>query len=264
MEDVQSQTDHRNLDINKVGVRDLRYPIQIRSRDHELQHTIATLSMSVHLSQKFKGTHMSRFLEVLNTHKNAMTVDVVHDILNELCERLESQTAYVEMRFPFFIHKTAPVSHAQSLLDCEGYFSAHTHHNTQDHVIGIIVPVKSLCPCSKAISDYGAHNQRSNITIEVRPSKQSSTKHHITFEDLVDVAEASASAPLYPLLKRPDERHVTMQAYENPVFVEDIVRNVAHRLKSDDRIGWFKVMSVNQESIHNHNAFAEIEWTRPL
>lgn len=264
MEDVQNRADHREIDIDKVGVRDLQYPITILDRENEKQHTVAKLSMSVNLPRQFKGTHMSRFLEVLNKYRGEITLRTLPKMLGELRQRLDAEAAHVEVHFPFFIEKTAPVSGAKSLMDFEGYFIAHESEDEQDYLMGLVAPVKSLCPCSKAISDYGAHNQRSHVTIEIRsPEEGRLEQNFVWFEELIEVAEASASAPLYPLLKRPDERHVTMQAYENPVFVEDIVRNVAHRLKQDKRVRWFRVASVNQESIHNHNAFAEIEWTRP-
>lgn len=264
MQDVQNQPDTRQLTIDKVGVRDLRYPITVLDRANTTQQTIATMSMSVELPHHYKGTHMSRFIEVLEAHRGEVTMRTLPSILRELRERLDAERAHIEVEFPFFLERVAPVSKAASLLDYEGSFVGTSDGQTEDFVLGITVPVTSLCPCSKIISDYGAHNQRGHITIQVRLLDESwANEDFVWLEDLIEIAESSASAPLYPLLKRPDERHVTMQAYDNPVFVEDMVRNVAAKLQQERRVKWFKVSSINQESIHNHNAFAEISWTRP-
>lgn len=264
MQDVQNQHDTRQITIDKVGVRDLRYPIVVLDKQHDTQQTIATMSMSVELPHHFKGTHMSRFIEILEEHRGEVTMRTLPSILRTLRERLDAEKAHIDVRFPFFLERTAPVSKAKSLLDYEGYFVGTSDGQHEDFILGIIVPVTSLCPCSKIISEYGAHNQRGHITIEVRLfDERWAAEDFVWLEDLIDVAESSASAPLYPLLKRPDERHVTMQAYDNPVFVEDMVRNVAAKLQEEERISWFKVSAINQESIHNHNAFAEISWTRP-
>jgi|SRR5690554_945659 len=263
MEDVQNRRDHREIDIDKVGVQGLRYPIVVLDRENATQHTVAEISMSVSLPHHFKGTHMSRFLEVLNKHRGEVTMRTLPEVMHELKERLEAKSAHIAVQFPFFRERTAPVSGAKSLLDYECSFIGNSNGNHDDFIMAVRVPVTSLCPCSKTISDYGAHNQRSHIEVKVRSSANRRLEENfIWFEELIDIAERSASAPLYPLLKRPDERYVTMQAYDNPVFVEDIVRNVAAILREDERIAWFKVSSVNQESIHNHNAFAEIEWSR--
>ena len=263
MKDVQNQEDTRNLTIDKVGVRDLRYPITVLDREHETQHTIATLMMSVELPHQFKGTHMSRFIECLEEHRGEVTMRTLPSILRDLRQRLDAHKAHIEVRFPFFMERVAPVSQARSLLDYEGYFIGTSDGEHEDFVLGITVPVTSLCPCSKTISEYGAHNQRGHITIEVRLLDETwESQRYVWLEDLVEIAESSASSPLYALLKRPDERHVTMQAYDNPVFVEDMVRNVAAKLREEPRVSWFKVWAINQESIHNHNAFAEISWTR--
>ncbi len=262
MEDVQSRTDDREIPIDRVGVTNLRYPIFVWDRQNEKQSTVAMLSLSVSLPHHFKGTHMSRFLEVLNEHRGEFTIRTLPDVVQSLKTRLDSEAAHLEVRFPYFIEKSAPATGAKSLLDIEGFFQGSSSADGDDFVLGVTVPVTSLCPCSKEISDYGAHNQRSFITMEVR-MKSSDTEDFIWMEELVDVAESSASAPLYPLLKRPDERFVTMQAFDNPAFVEDIARNVAAKLQADARVAWFRVKCVNQESIHNHDAFAEIFWTRP-
>ena len=264
MEDVQNRPDHREIAIDKVGVKDLRYPIVVLDRDEKRQNTVAHISMSVNLPHQFKGTHMSRFLEVLNRHRGEITMRTLPEILHELREHLNAEAAHIEVGFPYFKERKAPVSNAESLLDYECSFVGESNGDVDDFVLGVQVPVTSLCPCSKTISDYGAHNQRSCVSIKVRSLKNGRHEENfVWFEELIEVAEESSSAPLYPLLKRPDERHVTMQAYENPVFVEDIVRNVAAKLRQDERLAWFRVSTVNKESIHNHNAFAEIEWERP-
>jgi GTP cyclohydrolase I len=265
MHDIQNEHDDREITIDLVGVRELRYPIVVLDQHEGTQETVASLTMSVNLPHQFKGTHMSRFLEVLNRHRGEITMHTMPTILAELRERLEAERARIEVRFPYFLERSAPVSGATGLMDYECTFVGERNGHQDDFVLGVQVPVTSLCPCSKAISDYGAHNQRGHINIEVRGTpREDGNPELIWIEELIGVAEESASAPVYALLKRSDERHVTMQAYDKPVFVEDMVRNVAQRLKSDQRIAWFRVVVVNQESIHNHNAFARIEWTRPV
>jgi GTP cyclohydrolase IB len=264
VEDVQSRPDERNVALDQVGVSDLRYPIVVLDRDHQVQHTIANISMSVGLPEEFKGTHMSRFIEILNEHRGEVTMRTLPIILSDLRRRLHAKTARVEVVFPYFIEQSAPVSGAKALMDYECSFIGQSLHDGDDFVLGVKVPVTSLCPCSKEISDYGAHNQRGHITIQTRGARQpDGSTAFVWIEDLVLIAEQAASAPVYPLLKRPDERYVTMQAYDNPVFVEDMVREVAVSLQRDQRVAWFHVRAVNQESIHNHAAFAQIEWLRP-
>jgi len=263
MVDVQSRIDDRQVPINQVGVRDLRYPIVVLDQANGQQSTIAQIAMSVDLPHHFKGTHMSRFIEVLNEHRGEVTMRTVPAILHALKERLDAERAQVEVQFPYFIEKTAPVSGAQALMDYECTFIGETNGHGDDFVLRVTVPVTSLCPCSKEISDYSAHNQRGYVTLQVRTVPSPDGQPEIIWiEELAEIAEQSASAPVYPLLKRPDERHVTMQAYDNPVFVEDIVRNVAILLQRDERVSWFQVTAVNQESIHNHSAFATVEWRR--
>lgn len=263
MEDIQNRHDEREIAIDKVGVSDLRYPIVVLDRENEKQHTVAKISMSVNLPHHFKGTHMSRFLEILNEHRGEVTMRTMPEILGTLRERLDAESAHIDVRFPFFVEVGAPVSGAKALMDYECFFVGETNGGTDDFVLGVIVPVTSLCPCSKAISDYGAHNQRGFMTIEVRGVEKGRMEDNfIWFEELIEVGEASGSCRLYPLLKRADERFVTMEAYDNPVFVEDMVRNVAQRLMSDSRVKSFRVHAENDESIHNHNAFAEIRWER--
>jgi GTP cyclohydrolase I len=264
MEDVQNRPDNRQLPIDQVGISDLRYPIVVLDRAQEPKQTIATLTMAVDLPQHVKGTHMSRFIEVLNGYRGELTMRTLPALLATLKQRLDAERARIEVRFSYFLERRAPVTGACGLMDYECTFIGELNCGSDDFLLGVRVPVASLCPCSKEISDYGAHNQRGYVTIEVRTRRNGDgLPDAIWIEELVEVAEQSASAPLYPLLKRPDERHVTMQAYDTPVFVEDLVRNVAVRLRDDERIAWFRVHTVNQESIHHHNAFARIEWTRP-
>jgi len=263
MDDVQNQLDNRQIPIDQVGVSDLRCPIVVLDRQFQQQQTVATLSMSVNLPHHFKGTHMSRFVEVLNDHRGEVTMRTVPTILRDLKGRLQAESARIHVTFPYFLERAAPASGARSLMDYECSFVGDLNGGHADFVLGVRVPVTSLCPCSKAISDYGAHNQRGNIAINVRSvAAPTGDPELIWIEELVEIAERSASAPVYPLLKREDERHLTMQAYDNPVFVEDIVRNIALRLQEDPRVAWFEVHAVNHESIHNHSAFARLEWRR--
>jgi GTP cyclohydrolase I len=264
MEDVQGRRDEREVALDRVGVSGLRYPIVVLDRDHQKQHTVAVLRMSVNLPHEFKGTHMSRFIEVLNEHRGEITMRTVPNLLRDLRRRLDAESAHIHLVFPYFLERRAPVSGASALMDYECSFDAVVNGGKDKFIFGVRVPVTSLCPCSKAISDYGAHNQRGYITIDVQTVRDLENNFAlIWFEELIDIAEQSASAPVYPLLKRADERHVTMQAFDNPVFVEDMVRNVALALRSDLRIAWFRIDALNQESIHNHSAFANVEWVRP-
>jgi len=264
MEDVQNRRDTRELPIDRVGVCDLNYPIIVLDRQKREQATIASISMSVNLPHEFKGTHMSRFIEVLNTHRGEITMRTVPTILCELKSRLEAESAHIEVRFPYFLEKSAPITGVRSLMDYACGFNGEVNGGTSDFVLSVRVPVTSLCPCSKEISDYGAHNQRGHVSLEIRSRvDQHGVPELVWIEELVDIAESCASAPIYSLLKREDERHVTMQAYDHPAFVEDVVRDVAMCLREDERITWFRVHALNQESIHNHNAFAQISWSRP-
>jgi GTP cyclohydrolase I len=263
MEDVQGRRDEREVALDRVGVSGLRYPIVVLDRDHQKQHTVALLKMSVNLPHEFKGTHMSRFIEVLNEHRGEITMRTVPAVLRDLRKKLDAESAHIHLVFPYFLERRAPVSGASALMDYECSFDAAVNGGTDKFVFGVRVPVTSLCPCSKAISDYGAHNQRGYITIDVQTIRDPENNFALVwFEELIDIAEQSASAPVYPLLKRADERHVTMQAFDNPVFVEDMVRNVALVLRNDSRIAWFRIDALNQESIHNHSAFASVEWDR--
>jgi GTP cyclohydrolase IB len=263
IEDVQSRPDSRGLRLDQVGVRDIRCPITVLDRDSGRQQTVASISLSVSLPHHFKGTHMSRFVEILESHRGEFTMRTMPTILADMRRRLDAEHARVEVRFPYFMSRAAPASGATALMDYGCWFIGEASDADSDFVLGVEVPVTSLCPCSKEISEYGAHNQRGHISIEVRTFDTAVNPNDIVWiEELIEVAEASASAPVYPLLKRVDERHVTMQAYDNPVFVEDMVRNAVVRLQADSRIAWCSVAAINQESIHNHNAFARLTWKR--
>jgi len=253
LKDTQSEHDDRRLPIDRVGVRSLRFPLSIRDRDSTAQHTVATVSLAVDLPHQFKGTHMSRFVEVLHSHGSELTVSNIVAMPRELMKKLHADKAHVEMRFPYFRAKKAPVSGAEGLLDYGVVFEVNADKAAVDFVLTVEVPVTTLCPCSKAISARGAHNQRGNVTLSVRFSQP------IWIEDLIELVESSASSELFSILKRPDEKHVTEVAYDNPVFVEDLVRNVAVKAKAHKKITWFRVEAENFESIHNHNAWAVIE-----
>ncbi len=253
IEDVQNRKDTRNIPINKVGIKDIRHPVRVRDRDGGEQHTIANFSMYVNLPHNFKGTHMSRFVEILHQHEREISVQSFKEMLHEMTDRLEAASGHIEMSFPYFVSKKAPVSGVESLLDYDVTFIGEIHDGKPDMILKVVVPVTSLCPCSKKISDYGAHNQRSHVTITAR------IKEFVWVEELIDVVEQEASCELYGLLKRPDEKMVTERAYDNPKFVEDMVRDVAARMNSDDRIDYYIVESENFESIHNHSAYALIE-----
>jgi len=253
LDDTQSQPDSRNIKIDKVGVRGLKHPIEIMDKAHHRQDTVATLSLSVDLPQHFKGTHMSRFVEVLNAHGSLIHVENLPQILDQLQHRLEAGSAHIELEFPFFLEKSAPITRARGLVDYEAKFSATIEGREMDFVLSSRIPVTTLCPCSKSISTRGAHNQRGYVDLAVRFTDT------VWIEDLIEIVEDSASCELYSLLKREDEKHVTEKAFDNPVFVEDLVRNIALRCKQDGRITWFRVEAENIESIHNHSAFAIIE-----
>jgi len=263
MKDTQSEPDQRGVPIDSVGVSGLRWPIVVWDQKREKQPTVATLKLAVALPEQFKGTHMSRFIEVLNEYRGEVTFRTLPQLVADLRKRLSAPSADVEVRFPYFVEKLAPVSQAFGLMDFDCWFRATGSETSRSFTMGVKVPVTSLCPCSKAISDYGAHNQRGYISLDVRPTSEADgTVTLIWLEELITIAEQAASSPVYPLLKRQDERHVTMQAYDKPAFVEDMVRDCAVALRSDPRIDWFKVNVENHESIHNHAAFAEVEWHR--
>ena len=253
IEDVQNRADTRNIPINKVGIKDIRHPVRIADRSGDDQHTIANFNMYVNLPHNFKGTHMSRFVEILHQHEREISVKSFKEMLLEMTDRLEAGSGHIEMSFPYFVCKSAPVSGVKSLLDYNVTFIGEIHDGKPQTIVRVVVPVTSLCPCSKKISDYGAHNQRSHVTVTARINE------FVWIEEIIDIVENEASCELFGLLKRPDEKHVTERAYNNPKFVEDMVRDVASRLNEEDRIDYYIVESENFESIHNHSAYALIE-----
>ena len=253
MPDVQSSADTRQIAIDKVGIKSIRHPVRVADKSGGVQHTIATFNMYVYLPHNFKGTHMSRFVEILNSHEREISVENFPAMLRDMVDRLEAETGHIEMNFPYFINKTAPVSGVQSLMDYDVTLVGEIGHGDITSTIRVVVPVTSLCPCSKEISERGAHSQRSHVTVTV------SINDHLWIEELVQFVEAQASCDLYGLLKRPDEKYVTERAYDNPKFVEDMVRDVAARLNAECRIDAYVVESENFESIHNHSAYALIE-----
>jgi len=252
MIDIQNQTDHRNQEINKVGVKSIRYPIIVLDKAKGLQHTVASINMYVDLPHRFRGTHMSRFVEILNKYRGEIAIKTFSRILNEMKQKLHAKTAHLEVEFPYFIEKKAPVSGAKGLMEYVCRFCGSSNER-EDFYLGVRVPLMTVCPCSKEISDFGAHNQRSVVTVHVRFRK------FIWIEDIIRTIEESASSDVFSILKRPDEKLVTERAYQNPMFVEDVVREVASKLSRDSNITWFTVESENFESIHNHNAYAYIE-----
>jgi GTP cyclohydrolase I len=253
IDDVQGRQDTRRIPIDRVGIKDIYHPVRVKVRSGGEQHTIANFNMYVHLPHNFKGTHMSRFVEILNEHEQEISVESFNAMLEQMAQRLESEAGHLEMSFPYFIMKKAPVSGVPSLLDYRATLAGELKNGRVETWLKVIVPVTSLCPCSKKISDYGAHNQRSHITIRVRIAE------HVWLEELIDIAEHEASCELYGILKRPDEKFVTERAYDNPKFVEDMVRDIALRLNADERIRAYSVESENFESIHNHSAYARVE-----
>ncbi len=253
MIDVQSQKDERNINIDRVGIKNINYPITLRDRTKHLQHTTASINIYVDLPREFKGTHMSRFVEVLTEHHDEIDIRNIKHILGEIKDRLKAKTAHLELSFPYFINKKAPISGQSALLDYNCTIEAVSNCGEDiKSTVTVRVPVTTLCPCSKEISERGAHNQRSIVTLKVRTNK------FVWLEELIAIVEDSASCELYPLLKREDEKYVTERAYDNPAFVEDVVRAITVKLQNDSRIDWFSVESENQESIHNHNAYAQI------
>lgn len=252
MPDVQSSKDIRQIAIDRVGVKDITYPVRLKSKGGGDQNTVASINMYVALPHYQKGTHMSRFLEVLNEQTSEpVTPDRIPAITRAICERLNAEVAHFEADFTYFIKKLAPVTQMPGLMDYRVRFEC-TANGEEDFVMSVAAPAASLCPCSKEISQYGAHNQRCRIEAKVR------FKGMLWIEDVVELLERAASCPVFAVLKRPDEKYVTEHAYENPKFVEDIVRDLALALEKDDRITWYSINSENFESIHNHNAYAQI------
>jgi GTP cyclohydrolase I len=253
MADTHRNHDTRRIPINKAGIKDIFHPVRILSRSGEEQHTVARFNMYVNLSHNFKGAHMSRFVEVLMGHEREITVQSAKAMLTEMAARLEADAGHIEMAFPYFVNKSAPVSGVESLLNYDVTFHGEFVAGSPRMGAKVVVPVTSLCPCSKSISRYGAHNQRSHVTLDVR------TDHVIWIEELIELVEAEVSCELYGLLKRPDEKYVTERAYDNPKFVEDVVRDIAVKLNADARILAYAVEAENFESIHNHSAYARVE-----
>ncbi len=251
--DVQATKDTRKLAIDRVGIKAIRHPMRIQERAGGAQHTIANFDMYVGLPHQFKGTHMSRFVQILNAHEREITVQSFQVMLREMVDKLEAEEGRIEMRFPYFVDKAAPVSGVRSLMDYDVSFIGEIRDGMQTFTMKVLVPVTSLCPCSKKISDYGAHNQRSHVTVSAQ------LNDFVWIEEIIDIVEGQASCELYGLLKRPDEKFVTERAYDNPKFVEDMVRDVAAVLNGDRRIEAYVVESENFESIHNHSAYALIE-----
>ena len=251
--DVQATPDNRRLAIQQVGVKGLRYPLQLAGADGEQVATVATLAMTVGLPPEVKGTHMSRFVELIEMQREALTQDGLCRLLDAMLLRLDARSGRIELSFPYFIRKAAPVSGVESLLDYDVALIAERREGQRtDLTLRVVAAVTSLCPCSKKISDYGAHNQRSHITLEAR------LRQPMVIEELVRIAEEEASCEVFGLLKRPDEKWVTERAYDNPKFVEDLVRDIALRLMNEPRVAEWKVASENFESIHNHSAYAEL------
>jgi GTP cyclohydrolase IB len=256
--DIQSTGDRRNVSIDKVGVKGIRYPISLRKPEHGngigWLHTVATVNMYVALPHDQKGTHMSRFLEVLNEHHESLSSDSLSDVCRSMKNRLKADEVHLELAFPYFIDKKAPVTGQTGKLDIDVTFEVASN-GSDDFIMGMKVPATSLCPCSKEISRYGAHNQRCEMTVRVRLAPG----FHLWIEELFGMIEKCASTQVFSVLKRPDEKWVTERAYENPKFVEDIVRDMAVVLNNDERVVWYQCFSENFESIHNHNAYAFIE-----
>ncbi|ABR30398.1 GTP cyclohydrolase [Thermosipho melanesiensis] len=255
MKDVQSEKDTREIPLKHVGIKKLKYPVQVLDRENKVQNTVADINMYVDLPKDFRGTHMSRFLEVFNKFHLKIDPKTIKKILDDLKQTLKAQSAKIEIMFPYFLKKKAPVTKIESYMEYLCGFSAYDGPQKCEFYTIVEVSVQTLCPCSKEISKYNAHNQRANVRIEVETSEL------VWFEELIEIAEDSASVPLFSLLKRPDEKFVTEKAYENPKFVEDVARDIAIRLKDNPKINWFKVEVESYESIHNHNAFACVDST---
>jgi GTP cyclohydrolase IB len=258
MKDIQSQRDYRQIPIDKVGIKNLRYPIRVLDKKDGYQNTVASINMYVDLPHKYKGTHMSRFVELLHLFRPEVSLKRFSAILSQMKEHLNAASAHIEVLFPYFIEKKAPVSRSPGLMDytCR-IIGASDPNGKLDLISEVIVPISSVCPCSKEISEAGAHNQRGEVRLSVR------FKKFVWMEDMIDLVEEAASCEVYSVLKRVDEKYVTEKAYTNPKFVEDIVRDVAKRIKEDENITWFSVGAENFESIHNHSAYAQITCGEP-
>ncbi len=254
MKDVQNQKDHRRIDLQKVGVKNVQYPVVVLDKKNRTQSTVATFNLYADLPHDFKGTHMSRFIEILNEYRGEIHIRRFRAILETMNERLQAQSAHLDVTFPYFVQKLSPVSGAAGLMEyaCR-LVGSLSEEGGYDLVVEVVVPISTVCPCSKEISDFGAHNQRGVVRVAVRFNR------FVWLEELIQLVEAEASCDVYSVLKRPDEKYVTEKAYENPKFVEDLVRDIASRLDRDDHITWYTVDAENFESIHNHSAYAYVE-----
>lgn len=253
MKDIQNQRDHRRIPIDKVGIKNLRYPISVLDKQKGSQHTVATINMYVGLPHRDKGTHMSRFVEILHLFRPEVSLKRISEVLDRMKQHLNADSAHIEVTFPYFIEKKAPVSGLAGLMDYTCCFTGASRPGEPvDLISEVVVPISSVCPCSKEISDMGAHNQRGEVRLATR------FKRFIWIEDMIDLVESCASCEVYSVLKRVDEKHVTETGYANPKFVEDVVRDIAMRLHADDNITWFSLSAENFESIHNHSAYAHI------
>ena len=253
MKDTQNQRDYRNITIDKVGIKNLRYPITVLDRRNGCQDTVATINMYVDLPHEYKGTHMSRFVEILNVLRPEVSLKKISDALDQMKKHLNAASSHIEVTFPYFIEKKAPVSNSPGLMDYTCRLTGSSGPDGKiDFVSEVIVPVSSVCPCSKEISEAGAHNQRGEVRLSIR------FKKFIWIEDMIELVEKSGSSEVYSVLKRVDEKYITEYGFSNPKFVEDIVRDIAIKLKEDSNITWFSVSAENFESIHNHSAYAHI------
>ncbi len=250
--DIQGTPDTRRIAIDHVGIKDIRHPITILDKAKEALPTVARASMTVHLPEHYKGTHMSRFVQILGEHTEPLSAANFGKMLDSMLERLESDAGRIVLSFPFFARKTAPVSGTEGLLDYEVTLTGEKRNGVRSFHIGVMIPVTSLCPCSKEISDYGAHNQRAHVSVNARVDGP------IWIQDIIDLVESAASSQLYSVLKRPDEKYVTERAYDNPKFVEDMIRDMAVGLNEEDRIRAYTLEAENFEAIHNHSAYAQI------
>jgi len=256
--DVQGREDHRNIAIDKVGVKGLRHPILVVSGSGDPRPSVANVDMFVDLPKERKGTHMSRFVEILNERSQALDLTSFRALLDEVVERLDAHRAFVEISFPYFLNKSAPVTGVESLLDYEVTLVGEVAGGRSEIWLQVLVPVKTLCPCSKSISEYGAHNQRSHVTARVKPALVDGLAP-LWLDELIKTLEAQASSEIYGLLKRADEKFVTETAYDNPKFVEDLIRDLAGALDAEPRVAGYRVEVENFESIHNHSAYAMVE-----
>ncbi len=256
MKDIQNTFDTRGIGIDKVGIKNIRYPITVLDRKNGIQHTIASINMYVDLPKQFKGTHMSRFVEILNEHRGNINIKDFPGILENMQKRFNANSAHLEIEFPYFVEKKSPVTRSPSLMEYNCKFMGIKNGAGTDFILVVSVPVLTLCPCSKEISRFGAHNQRGFVTVHLRFTGL------VWIEEVIDIVEHSASAELFSLLKRPDEKYITEHSYKNPMFVEDVVREVAKKLKRNKKITGFSVEAENLESIHNHNVYAYVEYDR--